>query len=475
MHPVAAGREPVFRLHVHRLYGFVYQHTRHPQPGGSMARFTLTQTLAVVALCSLAAFSSARAEAPTVLHHIVDESIHPDHVVQPGETVEFRITVQGLDEPWTNVTWTLSLPHPELELSTTSGTLAIIPAGDTPTTLLSVTLNAGTTGSLPERTPWSLTIEATEGTMTHSATLSLNQAEVLLIADGMAGVRETLGPDLEAANVVWGFAGVPIDELPADMFGAYVLMIEADGRYSEVLFTDQDGPVRDWFRFGYGGGSISGLYLHDIYPNADPSWLGGIGGEWPDAAPDTLFEGIPDDAIAAGRTVQALSPDGISVCFPCCGNPANFYTSEGDAVAGWVDYGWRIVDYGFSLVHLREEDAVDLSRSGLVDRTANWLLFREAGVNDDPPATVRPSHSELISLYPNPFNASLTVNIIPVSAVAPLHLRIVNTLGRTVTSETLAPGTTRWVWQANEYPSGHYLILSNQAGETSAQRATLLR
>ncbi len=409
-----------------------------------------------------------------ILFHLSDESVYPDHVLQESETATISFSIASLDMDLNDVEWSLAGSNDTpLVLGTLSGTIPLIESTVDRTTFLSVTIQAGSLGSLPSRSALTLSLDHSEGEEIYTFHISLVNAEVLLISDGKVGVREILGPALENGGIVWGFAGVPMNELTIEMFDAWTIMVEADARYSEYLFTDDDLGVRDWFRYG-NGGSISGLYLHDIYPNAAPNWLGGLAAVWNDPIDETTFYGLPGDGIADGRIIQACSSDGISVCSPCCGNPANFYAPDDSPVAGWLDYGWRIVDYGFSLVHLENENAVDMSRDELIQRTANWMLYREVSVDEPVEISTQPVDFKLI-VYPNPFNSFLTITLEGSgNSIAPVQ--IINSNGRLVeTLHSSRANTMEFSWNASNYPSGTYYVKTAVPDGIAVRKVTLLK
>jgi hypothetical protein len=436
-----------------------------------------TKTITVICILSFIVVTSLANEGfddSGILFHLSAESVHPDHVLQDSESAIISFSVAGLGIAWNDVDWTLSSQGgAPIILDQTFGSIPVVAATIDRSTFLSIPIQTESLGSLPSRTQLTLTLDHASGAELYTFHVSLVNAEVLLISDGKVGVREVIGPVLESSGIVWGFAGVPMNQLTLDMFDAWTIMVEADARYSEYLFTDEDQGVRDWFSYG-NGGSISGLYLHEIYPNAAPNWLGGLAGVWNDPIDETVFYGRPGDEIADGRTIEACFSDGVSICYPCCGNPANFHAEDGEAVAGWLDYGWRIVDYGFSLVHLENEDAIDMSRDELIQRTANWMLYRETSVDEPGDISIQPAAFEL-NTYPNPFNAFLTIAVNGSGAgLAPVQ--IINTNGQIV--ETLvAPNSniTQLSWDASRYPSGTYYVKTATPDGTAVRKVTLLK
>ncbi|MCB2210821.1 T9SS type A sorting domain-containing protein [bacterium] len=438
---------------------------------GSLRRLPLLLSLAFMLPFSVVAEEVENGV--SVLYHLVDESIYPDHVLQEGETATLQFSMANLTEPWTNVDWGLSLEQSgPVSAQTSSGTIDEVQAGDERTVFLSIPLTTGDLGNLPDRTAASLTIDSQSGGMTYSFHLSLRKAEVLLISDGMENVREVIAPALEAGHIVWGYAGVPMNELPHEMYEAWTIMVEADARYSQYLFTPDDVPVRDWFRYS-NGGSLSGLYLYETYPYGDPEWLGGLASVWNDPLDETTFLGYEDDPIARGQTIEACSSDGVSISYPCCGNPAIFHTGDGIPAAGWFDYGWRVVDYGFSLVHMDNGADIELPRDELIRRTANWLVYRETSVFEPIEEPALPVKIELVA-YPNPFNASLTIELRGDGRLSPVE--IINANGRLV--ETLFPASTNSTqlsWNAQAYPSGTYYVKTATPNGATVRKVTLLK
>ncbi|MBD3232192.1 MAG: T9SS type A sorting domain-containing protein, partial [candidate division Zixibacteria bacterium] len=109
---------------------------------------------------------------------------------------------------------------------------------------------------------------------------------------------------------------------------------------------------------------------------------------------------------------------------------------------------------------------------GRVDNGSNeWLLEGGFGAADGQPANV------LVGAYPNPFNATVTINYsLPVEAN--VTLEIYNLLGRKVealVNEVVSAGSHTARWDASEYASGIYYYKLAAGDEVFTKRVTLLK
>ncbi len=406
------------------------------------------------------------------------ETLYPDRVLQPGEEMEVTFSVQNLGLPLESPMWQIANdPGCELIWEQTSGTLEDISYLQPDEEFITVTVTGGDNPA-PHHERFALTIHDGQGlsSFTRDFRLRAGSAEILLISDGMSGVADSLGPVLHDVDIIWGHADVPISELPLDMYGAQAVMVEADARAAEHLFIDGDDNLRLWFNNG-GSGSISGEYLHETYPTAHPNWIGGLGGEW--AAPTTspVFLGVEGDFMSQGRTIATLHPQANSICYPCCGNPPNFTTQGGVDASGWNDDGWRVMNYGFSLLHLANTDNIPMPRDELIQRTALWLLYRDMNHADSQQPAALPARFSL-GAWPNPFNSQLQLRVeLPVAG--PLSVQVFNSLGRRVASlmdgSIVQAGTQELNWRAEGLASGVYFVRALHQSGSATQKVQLLR
>lgn len=406
---------------------------------------------------------------------ITSESIHPDRVLQPDEETAIQIEVANEGLPVSNVTWSVETLSGDMLWDEAAGQLDDIEYLQPLTEMFTITVQGGST-ALPSYGSYQLTINGDNFTQSFTLRLAVGTAEVLIIQDGIPSAPDSLKPALEAVGIVAGVADVPIPELPEDMFGAYAVMVEADGRYAQHLFTQDDEVLRDWFIEGRGSGSVTGIYMDQIYPNADPSWLGGIAGEWYLPINYPVMIGVEEDPITDGRAIVNLEPAGTTTCYPCCGTPPIMQTSDEEYVVGAsLDAGWRLVNFGFSLSMLSNQSNVPMRRNELVQRVANWCLYRETSVSTDS-ETFLPSAFEVTG-YPNPFNSSHNLTF-SIPEAGNLRVEVFNLLGKSVSllhDDHSPAGLQRVVWHAQNRASGVYFIRSEYQGSVHQQKVLLIR
>ncbi|MCB2198073.1 T9SS type A sorting domain-containing protein [bacterium] len=403
------------------------------------------------------------------------ESIHPDRVLQPDEEMAIRIHVANAGLPVTNASWSVETLSGEMLWDEEGNALDDIEYLQ-PSTEMFI-LNAQGGGSfLPGIGEYYLTISGDDFSQSFTMNISIGTAEVLIIQDGIPSAPDSLKPALEAAGLVVGVADVPIPQLPENMFGAFAIMVEADGRYAEHLFTPDDEAIRDWFIEGRGSGSVTGSYMNQIYPNADPSWLGGLAGEWYLPLNYSVMIGIEGDPVTDGRAIVNLDPAGTTTCYPCCGPPPIMQTTDQEFVVGAnLDVGWRILNFGFALSTLSDQPNVPMRRSELVQRVANWCLYRATDVTEGDD-TLLPGSFKMAG-YPNPFNSSHSLEF-TIPATGQLRVEVFNLIGQRVAllHDRIVPaGMRKMVWNATNQASGAYFIRSQYQDSIQQQKVFLIR
>lgn len=95
---------------------------------------------------------------------------------------------------------------------------------------------------------------------------------------------------------------------------------------------------------------------------------------------------------------------------------------------------------------------------------------------DESPKSSIPISPFIRDLYPNPFNASLTITCS--SSNEPLTISIINVLGQQVTSHILPASqtSTTWTWQPKQQTTGLYFVaLHTPSGQHEVRKIVLLR
>ncbi|MCB2212336.1 T9SS type A sorting domain-containing protein [bacterium] len=103
--------------------------------------------------------------------------------------------------------------------------------------------------------------------------------------------------------------------------------------------------------------------------------------------------------------------------------------------------------------------------------------LQSSDVNDAPAASL-PDGFEIVNVYPNPFNAALTVQV-ALPAPGEVSLAVWDVLGRhvaTIAAGSLSAGEHGITWNAAGTPSGVYFVRASFAGEAMGLRkVTLLK
>ncbi len=138
-----------------------------------------------------------------------------------------------------------------------------------------------------------------------------------------------------------------------------------------------------------------------------------------------------------------------------------------------VSYTWFTPDWGeiVTITSGSDDDPDPLFNNGTFERITSVTT----SVHEQTPQLAR--SFELLPAYPNPFNASTTLNLsLPTPGM--VHVAVYNTLGRqvaTVTDGVYAPGLHRLALDANNLASGIYLVRATTPGHVATQRITVLK
>ncbi len=417
---------------------------------------------------------------PSFRMSITNETNNPDHVIQSGEsvTIDFYFKNSGL--PIGEVNWNLDTGDEyRLTWDNTEGSFMDMEFLGDEILVFSVDVT-GSGDGFPDLLEYEMTLESSNEELpfeeTLSFTISYGRSEILLIEDGVTGTIDSLSQILVSLDVVWGTPTEGLDELPEDMYNTNAVMIEADGRYAEYLFTGDDQVLLDYFSFN-GSGSISGQYLDQAYIDAHPDWGVALPGEWSsEELTGPAFFGIEDDPVSDGRNVLATGQDGVTVCAPCCGNIPTFMSVMDQAVAARLDYGWRITTFGFSLAKLVNTAPATMRRDELVERVAEYILVRDLNSVEDEVEYSLPGVFSL-NAYPNPFNSELNISVV-LPQPGDLNVNIFNLLGQKVASlenNRLVSGPVTFTWNADGFSSGIYLVRAQAEDDVKVHKVMLLK
>jgi len=406
---------------------------------------------------------------------VVSESGNPDRVLQPGETMTLALAIANEGLPWNSPTWQITTDAGELNWAEDSGTLDTLEFLQPARQMLELEVTGGGDASARYgRFHLRLSGDG-QNPVDLPFTIAMGTPEVLLVADGIEGMADSLAPALERAGIVWGEARVPMPDLPETMYGAWVILVEADGRNAEYLFSRDDLPVRNWFMEGHGG-MVAGIHMDLIYPNADPSWLGGLAGEWFEPIDNSVYLGVEGDEVSDNRAIVNTHPQGTTTCFPCCGTPPIYWTTDYEYVVGSnVDIGWRIVNFGFALSRISNMPTAPMTRDELTQRVANWTMYRPTAVEEGNDSALPQALS--VDAWPNPFNDMVRVTV-EVPVADRVTVDIFNLLGQRVTRLYDRPSRSQSLslhWKASGQASGVYILHVHAGSRTSTRRITLVR
>ncbi|MBD3165961.1 T9SS type A sorting domain-containing protein [bacterium] len=405
---------------------------------------------------------------------LAGETVFADNVLNYDEDAVLQVWIANAGLPLEGATWELALDDGGLvEADLTSGEIGDITFQQPLTLMLEIDLH-GAGPPLPSYADLELIIENGTESFSFPIRRAVGRSEILVMEDGATGAVDTLTSVLEANDIVWGTPNIPLAQLPNDMFDADAVMLEVNGLESDYFFTPADTALRDWFTDG-GSGLVSGVYIHEIFPNADPSWLGGIAGTWDDPVPGPAFFGLEDHEITDGRMVITYE-QGTSTCTNCCGGPTLYFSASGNVPSGsGMDAGWRILNYGFPLSALINQAPATMYRDELILRSANFLLYRANSVGEGGDGALPTTFS--ISAYPNPFNPSLNLAIsLPERGY--LDVRVYDLLGREVAmvaGERVEAGRHLFAWDGQAYASGVYFVRARWEGAEIVRKVMMVK
>ncbi|MBZ0263751.1 T9SS type A sorting domain-containing protein [bacterium] len=410
-----------------------------------------------------------------IKYDIREESGRHDKVIQQDETAQIVFSIANAGLPLETVDWNIRVDQQNrLSWNSLQGNIPEIEfmQQETEQILLQITGN-----NIGEAAYADVEMRLVSANFDETFTFRIptGRPEILLLQDGAPAAIDTIGSVLTRDGIVWSTPDTPLSLLPGDMFEATAVMLEVDGRYAETIFTADDDSLLNWFTFD-GNGSISGEYIHLAYADADPSWNGGLAGEWFEIVQAPAIVGIDNDPIADGRVAVPVNQSGITNCTQCCGGPQIFFTPTNDELGARFSLGWQVVGYGFSMAKLRNGPPATLTRDELILRTAYYLLGREytdvAELNSVQPLTFD------LGSYPNPFNP--TANIwVTLPSRGSLTLEVYDILGRQVeilsNNQLHSGGKHQFKWEAEGFSSGLYFLRATTGTTIRTNKLLLMK
>jgi hypothetical protein len=186
-------------------------------------------------------------------------------------------------------------------------------------------------------------------------------------------------------------------------------------------------------------------------------------------AGDPIGGGLQFDIAGGDGANNQIAPDDIDTLN---GSQAVFVYDSGELSGVRLDRnGYRTVFFAFGF------EAVDngLDRNEVISRSFDWFGYTTSIVQEGFPTA--PGVFEIMSIYPNPFNASTTINyrLYKPSAIS---LDIFDELGRKIENifnGSVSAGEHRVVWDAGDMPSGLYFFNINASGSCKTIKMLLVK
>ena len=159
---------------------------------------------------------------------------------------------------------------------------------------------------------------------------------------------------------------------------------------------------------------------------------------------------------------------------------------------GWViDYSYNenyLKILGYDITGKNPQEQIKLDFQSISVGSFNNLVFSdpnaqeiiltfsdyESQINKD----IIPNHPHIHKLYPNPFNPSLTISVL-IPSEEEIRIAIYNMLGHEIDviidKEFLSPGQHTFFWNADQYPSGLYIVNIQSGSYIDTQKALFLK
>ncbi|RPH95666.1 T9SS C-terminal target domain-containing protein [candidate division KSB1 bacterium] len=207
-------------------------------------------------------------------------------------------------------------------------------------------------------------------------------------------------------------------------------------------------------------------------------------------APYSNTGGMLDIVAPGGNMAQDLNSDGygdgvLSTVRESTGDVYVFFHGTSMATPHVAGLAALLLSYGIQANQVRQalqQTAVDLGTTGL-DNIYGWGRVNAYAalryLNSEPHQThIVPRSVKLSPPYPNPFNSS-TIIPLEISATTRVELTVYNILAQKVTtllpSQNLEPGSYTYLWNAQDLPSGVYLIKLSTASFEQSQKVLLIK
>ena len=228
---------------------------------------------------------------------------------------------------------------------------------------------------------------------------------------------------------------------------------------------------------------------------------------------DEIEESSETNNVVEGETLYVAEPN-VPPMIVLLTPPAGGVTADDSYLITWLDedpddnaliylfydndsvgYNGIYIDPGYVIEEDSPIDSLRWNTSSLPSGTSYWIHARiddpynsmftyAAGPVHVVHTAVGPSHHSdipveysLAPVYPNPFNASATINFgVPVSSR--VQVQVFNVLGRKVADladGNYAAGYHRVIWTPNDTPSGVYLVRLQSSDFTHTQKVVLMK
>lgn len=430
---------------------------------------------------------------------IEDSEFNQNNIIDPGEQVKLKITLENLGSDLSGVTGILSTDNPQVYISSDQSGFSEIEPGilfqNDQEFIVEVL-----TATLPHTAEFSLILSSDQNYReTLKIYLPIGNSAILLVDDDKNEDYERYFKSMASQKHqpvdVWETAQ---NGVPGDTLNSYDMVFWFTGNDDETSLTsDEQQAIQSYLaqggRLALSGANIGTdlvengteadslfftqvLHASHISGNADATILRGIGSSSITGGLTLHFEGDYNSArnqTSPGIIAPLDEAAAILQYLPNRETAALQYANpENDS---------RLVYYAFGLEGVsgpREETAATLFRNTII-----WLSgFNSAASVPNNFANDKPETFRLHANYPNPFNPETHIKY-EIAQQTHVSLKIFNMLGqevRTLVSSPKAPGIYQTTWDGldnagNAMSSGVYLIQLKTANFMQTGKMILMK
>jgi len=253
-----------------------------------------------------------------------------------------------------------------------------------------------------------------------------------------------------------------------------LMIMGYDYHWSNAPTTGPVAPLTGW-----------GTYNVTWTVNDYLTWSGGLNDKLILGCPYYGYDWPAESSSAGANTTGSATSKTYSVAEPLAQTYGKL--RDNDSQSPWYRYqssGWHQCWYDDSLSLSLKYDLVnqyDLKGIGIWalgydgDNTELWNAINDkftssSGLEDE---NNHPSAFQLLAPYPNPFNATVTIQFKVIKPNSILQIFDIN--GHLIESNQYDVGTYEVQWNAAEYASGIYFVLLSNGSKSHIQKMTLIK